>query len=459
MSLGTGESGWERQQAREPGAICHESGQVRREEGQHSVANSKLGARWHCNDRSREAPLEGVVAPIGLQKGRPGYNFALNEPVPILTLILVAFAVSLVVTLLIVRSAKSHAHLSMDMDLSGPQKFHARPVPRVGGVGIVLGLVLALGLLLVTDRASFNTAFLLMACGSPAFVAGLVEDLTKRVTPRTRLLAVAVSAGLAGWLCDAVITRTDIPGLDWLVSTAVGALCITVFAVAGIANSVNIIDGFNGLASMCVVIMLCALAYVGFQVDDPLILSLALAGIGAVLGFFVWNFPAGLIFLGDGGAYFLGFLVAELSILLLQRNPGEVSPLFPLLVCIYPVFETLFSIYRRRFIRALPPSMPDGIHLHSLIYRRVMHWAVGNRSAKALTRRNSMTSPYLWLLCMLSVVPALLFWNNTVVLACFLLLFGVTYVALYWRIVRFKSPRWLLLPGGVRPNRRDIDGR
>jgi len=68
---------------------------------------------------------------------------------------------------------------------------------------------------------------------------------------------------------------------------------------------------------------------------------------------------------------------------------------------------------------------------------------VGSRSAKALTRRNSMTSPYLWLLCMLSVVPAVLFWNSTLLLSLSLALFGVSYVALYWRIVRFKSPRWL----------------
>ncbi len=112
---------------------------------------------------------------------------------------------------------------------------------------------------------------------------------------------------------QAVITRTDIPGLDWLVAFPLGALLVTVFVVAGVANAVNIIDGFNGLASMCVVIMLIGLAYVAFAVDDRLIALLALAGVGAVLGFFVWNFPAGLVFLGDGGAYFLGFYVAELG--------------------------------------------------------------------------------------------------------------------------------------------------
>jgi hypothetical protein len=71
-------------------------------------------------------------------------------------------------------------------------------------------------------------------------------------------------------------------------------------------------------------------------------------------------------------------------------------------------------------------------------------WAVGDRSAKELTRRNSMTSPYLWLLCMLAAIPSVLFWNNTAVLSALIVLFGVSYVALYWRIVRFKSPRWLL---------------
>ena len=372
---------------------------------------------------------------------------------------LLSFLLSAALTLLLVRLAKGPWRQFADHDLDGPQKFHAVPVPRVGGVGIAASMFVAA---MFADWAvgprSAHTGLVLMACAVPAFATGLLEDLTKTVSARWRLFATMVSALLAIWLLDALIRNTEIPGLDWLVSWPAGAVFVTVLAVAGIANSVNIIDGFNGLASMCVVIMLVALAYVAFQVGDLLVATLALAGIGAVMGFFIWNFPAGLIFLGDGGAYFLGFLVAELSILLLVRNP-DVSPIFPLLVCIYPVFETVFSIYRRRFLRAVPPSMPDGIHLHSLIYRRVMRWAVGSRSAKALTRRNSMTSPYLWLLCMFSVVPAMLFWDNTLMLAAALLLFAVSYVVLYWRIVRFKSPRWLRFPS-VRPRHlRDADNQ
>jgi len=362
----------------------------------------------------------------------------------VLLSLLLAFAVSAALTLLIVRSSKLHGHHSADHDFSKPQKFHAVAVPRIGGLGIVLGIVAAVAATAgAVGEPTVGLAWLLLACALPAFVAGLVQDFTEAVTPRGRLLATAVSALLAYALMGAAITYTAIPGLDWLVTFTWGSVFLTVLAVAGIANAINIVDGFNGLASMCVVIMLAAVAYVATQVGDPLIEWLALAGMGAVLGFFLWNFPAGLIFLGDGGAYFLGFFVAELCILLLQRNADAVSPLFPLLVCIYPVFETLFSIYRRVFLRSVPPSMPDGIHLHSLVYRRLMRWAVGDRSAKALTRRNSMTSPYLWLLCMFSVVPALLFWNNTPALASFLFLFGFSYTALYWRIVRFRSPRWL----------------
>ncbi len=360
--------------------------------------------------------------------------------------IILAFVVATAVTLCVVRMA-SHAGGGwslLDQDLKGPQKFHARPVPRIGGLGIYIGLAVAVAGMVIRDGHDMDATWVLLLCGLPAFVVGLVEDFTKQVSPAKRLAATAVSAALCCWTLDAILRRADIPGLDGLLSVTPFAVVLTVFAVAGIANAVNIIDGFNGLASMCVIIMLGALAYVALQVGDVVIASLALAALGAVLGFFVWNYPAGLIFLGDGGAYFLGFLIAELSILFLVRNPG-VSPLFPLLVCIYPVFETLFSIYRRKFLRAVPPSMPDGIHLHSLIYRRVLRWAVGDRSAKSLTRRNSMTSPYLWALCMLSVLPAVLFWDNTPALAGFLILFALSYVALYWRIVRFKAPRWLRL--------------
>ncbi|MBC7710593.1 MAG: glycosyl transferase [Rhizobacter sp.] len=354
------------------------------------------------------------------------------------------FLIGLLATFLVLRLSLRHDHLSSDHDLSGPQKFHARPVPRVGGAGVMVAFIMGAAISQFNGMPIANQLWLLLLCSLPAFGAGIAEDLTKNVSPRRRLVGTAISAGLAVWLLDAVVTRVDIPGIDQLIDWAPLAIVITIFAVTGVANSINIIDGFNGLASMCVFIMVLALAYVAYLVGDTFIFTACLITSGAVLGFFVWNFPAGLIFLGDGGAYLLGFLLAELSVLLVHRN-ASVSPIFPLLLCAYPIFETLFTMYRRKGVRGVATGMPDGIHLHTLIHRRLIRWTLSNGQEKRrLTRRNSMTSPYLWLLCLCSVVPAVLWWDNTLVLSGFLLIFMVSYVWLYARIVRFKTPKALI---------------
>jgi len=354
------------------------------------------------------------------------------------------FVVALLATLFIMRSSMRHGHLSADHDLSGPQKFHSRPVPRIGGLGVMAAVIVGVGIAQVRESTAAPSLWLLLACSLPAFVAGITEDLTKNVSPRRRLFAATISAALAIWLLGAVITRTDIPGVDQLIKWAPLSVLLTLFVVTGVANAVNIIDGFNGLASMCVLMMVLALGYVAFQVGDTFIFTASLITAGAVLGFFVWNFPAGLIFLGDGGAYLLGFLLGELSILLIHRNAG-VSPIFPLLLCAYPIFETIFTMYRRKVIRGVATGAPDGIHLHTLIHRRLIRWTLAeNLERRRLTRRNSMTSPYLWLLCLASVIPSVLWWQSTAALSWFLLAFVIAYVWLYARIVRFKTPRWMI---------------
>lgn len=367
---------------------------------------------------------------------------------------LAAFVLSAALTLLVVRILRHRGAATKDHDLSGPQKVHTQPVARVGGLSVFATLVLIAAVAAVLDwqRPLALHLALLAICGLPAFAAGLAEDLTKRVPPFPRLVAAAISALLAVYLLDTAIRRTDIWGLDGIAAFEAGATLLAMIAVAGMANAVNIIDGFNGLASMCVVMILLAVAYVAGQTGDPLVLTLALIGAGATLGFFIWNYPHGLIFLGDGGAYFLGFYTAEVALLLVVRN-DDVSPLFPLLAAVYPVFETLFSMYRRRVVRGRAIAMPDGVHLHSLVYRRLLRWAVGNRDAAAMTKRNAMTAPYLWMLCMTAVIPSVLFWNDSRILGFFILAFALIYVSLYSLIIRFKSPRWLLMKGKQPPRR------
>ena len=246
------------------------------------------------------------------------------------------------------------------------------------------------------------------------------------------------AAALGFWFLGAALTRVDVPLVDDLLRYGPVALAVTVVAVGGVANAINIIDGFNGLAGMVGMMILSALGYVAYVLGDHLLWNVCIASVGALLGFFLWNYPRGLIFLGDGGAYLVGFLIGEVSVLLVGRHP-EVSAWFPMLLVVYPVFETVFSIYRRKVVRDTSPGLPDALHLHTLVFRRIVRWA-GGREAEALVRRNSATSPYLWLLCSASVIPAVLFWRHTYVLMGFTLGFAVLYVWLYRRIVRFRTP-------------------
>ena len=370
---------------------------------------------------------------------------------------IVAFFISLLTTLLVIRTARLHTSFTGDGDLLSVQKMHVNVVPRVGGVGLALGLLA--GFVALWWRYDDSVALFAMAlilCGLPAFGSGLVEDLTKRVGPLWRLLATMLAALLAALWLGALVPRVDIPWVDSLMQRqvalgAVGfgaasvaplALVFTVLVVAGVANAVNIIDGLNGLASMVCMMMFASIAYVAFRVNDATVLALALGMMGAIAGFFLFNFPAGLIFLGDGGAYFLGFMLAETVVLLVARN-AEVSAWYAALLLIYPVWETIFSIYRRRFLRKSNPSLPDAVHLHTLVFRRIMRWAVGLEEAKQFTRNNSMSSPFLWLLSALAVFPATVLWRHTMWLSGFVVLFCMTYVWLYTRLVTFRTPRLL----------------
>ena len=351
------------------------------------------------------------------------------------------FFLSLLITLCLIRYQHLHEKISSDHDLSGPQKFHALAVPRIGGIGIFLSLLVT-GLIahvfLGLDRGYL--ALQLIVCSLPAFLVGLLEDITKKIGVKTRLIATAISASLVGYLLNAWVVSIQLPGIDWLLGIGAISIIFTIIGITGLANAYNIIDGFNGLASMVGMISLLAIGYVAFKANDPVLASTCLIVLGAIGGFFIWNYPRGLIFLGDGGAYLIGFLIACLSILLVQRNPS-VSPWFALLVNAYPIFETLFTIWRRKVHQGKNPGLPDGAHFHSLIYRRLIRWAeVHETKDTASYAKNAKTSPYLWLLSSLAVFPAIIWWQTTWVLQCFALLFCISYVWAYNAVVKFKTP-------------------
>lgn len=359
----------------------------------------------------------------------------------------VAMLVSLAVSLAILKLAYLLDHrVGMDADIGDRRRVHGRPVPRVGGLAVFVAAALGAALIRPRDPATGSLILMLLVCALPAFAGGFFEDLTARVHPRLRMLLMAVSVLVGLVLLDIRIPRVDLPVLDdWVRNPWIGA-ALTGLGMLTITNGINLIDGLNGLAGMVCLSMFGGLALVGYQVGDPFVVSTSLLMAGAICGFHFWNYPRAHLFLGDGGAYFLGFALGALSIMLVARN-ATVSAWFPPLLLAYPLLEVAFSMWRRRIRRGNASGMPDAAHLHHLIYRRVVRWAIGSAEPESKEQRNAFASPYLWVLSSLAVVPAVIFHHSGPVLGGFLALFVISYVWLYVRIARLRVPRWMILRG------------
>ena len=348
--------------------------------------------------------------------------------VPVSSAVLGALGVSV----LLVLTKHHHGHLTMDSAI-GVQKFHVEPTPRVGGIGIYLGLVLAW--FLVRDQAVKEILGVILLAGIPALACGLLEDLTKRVGVMPRLVATMGGGVLACLLTGIALNRLDVHGLDGLLALTPVAILFTAFAVGGVANAINIIDGFNGLASGTAIIALLALAAIAVRAADPQLALACILVAAAVAGFWLVNYPWGKLFMGDGGAYFVGFALAWLAVLLPVRNP-EVSPWAAFLVCAYPVIEVLYSVVRR-YVRRQSPGQADSGHLHSLIKTQFIRRKLAYAS-KAV--QHATVSPIVWVFTFLPALSAVILFDQTLLLILMSIVCALLYHLTYRYLAAATNP-------------------
>ena len=390
-----------------------------------------------------------------------GYELILSGTgyTALLEILLVALLVSLGACSINIVTERWHGRYSFDADVRGIQKVHKNMVPRTGGIALLSGV---LAVPVFVNFEYFSAAlqaetrvviFKLLLAAVPAFSAGIIEDLTKNVSVRTRLCSIFASAILAAWLLGAHLPRLDIWALDGALAWIPFSMAITAFAVVGVTNSINIIDGFHGVAGATVVIVLAGTGYLSWRAGDVLVAQLALAGIGATIGFLMLNYPTGRLFMGDGGAYFIGFWAAEVAVLTIVRNPG-INAWQILAIYAYPVIEVLFSMYRRKILHNTLVGAPDRLHLHSLFYRRVACQRISSK--KYPWSRNAGVACFVAAWLTAATITSVLF-GNTIPAAVSLVLGQILiYVAVYMRLVRghwgrCRNPAVIL---GLRPQHR-----
>jgi len=338
------------------------------------------------------------------------------------------FIISISLSVCIHIFANYHGGYGFDL-LTGVQKLHKTNTPRIGGVAIFLSLFFSILLLRLEVYKFSDLGSQFIFFGMFFFIIGLVEDLTNRLTAKIRFTLTFSICALYTYASNKFITTIGIDFIDiMLINNSYLAVFFTAFCICGLINAINIIDGLNGLASLTTIICLSALAYISNAVGDLELLLLIILLIVSVMGFFIFNWPFGKIFMGDGGAYFCGFSLAWVSILLVTRN-NSVSSFSCLLICIYPVTEVLFTIFRRlKKLNYL--SQPDALHLHTLFYKRL--------KIKNILMKNSCSG---LIISMLNIIPCFLggvFYESLLYCFYFSICFTLFYYFIYTNIINFK---------------------
>ena len=246
------------------------------------------------------------------------------------------------------------------------QASHSRSTPRVGGIAI-FG---AFGASVLCAPPEISWPYLMFFLASSIlFCVGLIEDLGFGVSPLRRLAAVCLASLTVIWLLGVWMPRLDIPGVDALMPISIVGIPVTLLVTAAVANGFNLIDGVNGLAAMTAGIAAVALSLIAGQADYTVMVALAAMLAAGILGFLLLNYPFGLIFLGDAGAYTLGFVLSWFGIAILLHAP-EASPWAILLTVFWPLADTLLAIYRRSR-RNVATMAPDRLHTRP-------HWGHGH---------------------------------------------------------------------------------
>ena len=329
----------------------------------------------------------------------------------------VAFCVSFLVVLLLFLFVKKRTMFANSLDKTHLYKIpRFYPTPKIGGLGVILGV----GVVFVGAGLYEHFAFYMFG-GIIVFLSGFFRDIGLFLSAKIGVVLQALGVFLS------------LVGLDiWLKYLGLGfelpyswGILFSICVILGVCDCVNVIDKFNGLSGgfvLCVCISAMSVA-ISVDMDSVVVISATLGS--ATLGFLILNFPNGKIFLGSGGAYFLGFCIAMILVVLTQTNYSIVSPWYALCMVMYPVWEVLFLFFKNRVFSTngligIKSEKNQSYHFHTLLFNRL-----GN---------NPLTSFIILCLQIPFMGLATLFYANTFALMMTCVAFVVLYSVMYHKL-------------------------
>jgi UDP-GlcNAc:undecaprenyl-phosphate GlcNAc-1-phosphate transferase len=277
---------------------------------------------------------------------------------------LIGLLISVLTTPWVIRLAE-RGNIGMDRP-DQSRKAHDAPIPRLGGAPVMLAVSIGLLVILSLRPDSAVSWFPVLLGSLLMYGLGLADDL-RPIGPKLKLIGQLLTAGLVYWM-GLSIDKVTYPGGGWSVELGAWSLPVTIFWLIAVPNIINLIDGFDGLAGGLGIFLASTLGIVALHSGQLPVAWYAFTIAGALLGFLMFNFPPAKIYLGDGGAYLIGFCIAALS--LTSSNKGSVAAVLLVTVIALgvPILDTAHAIMRRAF-RGLPIFQADGEHVHHRLQR------------------------------------------------------------------------------------------
>jgi UDP-GlcNAc:undecaprenyl-phosphate GlcNAc-1-phosphate transferase len=315
----------------------------------------------------------------------------------------------------------------LDKDFLKPQAFHQEPIGRVGGIAILLLFLLFIlfyflvfGIFL---KDYFSISILL-------FFLGFLDDVKIRINPNIRLILMLTLLVFCINIFSIQINKSGLEFLNSWLENNIFQICFVLLCFLFIINGANLIDGFNGLLAIHFLIINSIFLIINFLNQNVNISIILFAQIIIVISFLLFNFPKAKIFLGDGGSYLLGALIAFNTVKTYELNLN-ISSFFYTSVLFYLFYEVFFS-FIRKISMGLSPLLPDKNHLHMLVYRWLFN-------LKKIKDANYLTALFINLGYLLLLIPLFYFKYDGLFSRYWFFLLIFIYSFIYYRLYSFSK--------------------
>ena len=331
--------------------------------------------------------------------------------------VLISFFVTLIVQKF---SYKIGNGVLLDKDFNKPQAFHTRATPRCGGLSSIISLIIFFGIYHLLFSEFLSVYF---AVSLSLFFLGFLDDIKIDINPSVRLTLMIATLLSVTVFFSLGLKNIDLKFLDYLFQSKFFLITFVVLCFLFIINGANLIDGFNGLLIINLLIINSILLYINIKFNFFEFSIVLIGQIIAMLSFLLFNFPKAKIFLGDSGSYLFGSLTALNTINTNNLNP-QISSYFFCILLFYLFFEVFFSFFRKLYLKK-SPLKPDSKHLHMYVNKYIQKY----RNTK---NNNAYTSLIINTFFLIMVLPSIMFINNGLICKIWFLILIIIYLASYF---------------------------